>query len=275
MSGGHSSPPGDVRPPADADHPRLGAQGTRARGMHGAVLRWLPTVAALCVVAVTVSLGNWQLRRADEKEALLRQRAQAERALPVTLPRSPADPAGLDGRRVVVRGTYVPARTVFIDNRARNGIAGFHVVMPLRIEGSERSVLVMRGWVARDPQERTRLPDIPTPSGVTEVTGVAEAAIPQAFELKAAPAPGPEDRIWQNLDYEVFESWSQMTLQRVLVRQSPDPGFEDGLIRDPAAAGPDGAKNRGYAFQWYALAATTIGLWGYFTFFRRRIGSGS
>ena len=77
------------------------------------------------------------------------------------------------------------------------------------------------------------------------------------------------------VDLDSGPNWSPLECVARLVRQSPDPGFEDGLIRDPAAAGPDGAKNRGYAFQWYALAATTIGLWGYFTFFRRRIGSGS
>jgi surfeit locus 1 family protein len=258
LSGGHSSPPGGA--------------GARARRT---IVRWLPAVAALAVVSVTVSLGNWQLRRADEKETLLRDRALAERATPVSLPRSAVDPAALDGRLVVVRGEYVPARAVFIDNRARNGVAGFQLVMPMRIEGSDRHVLVLRGWLPRDPRERTRLPEFRTPAGLTEVTGVAEATIAQAFELQRAPAPGPGDRIWQNLDFEVFESWSQMTLQRVLLRQSPDPGTNDGLIRDPAAAGPDGAKNRGYAFQWYALAATTLGLWLYFSFFRRRIGSGS
>jgi len=240
-----------------------------------ALVRLLPSVAALVVVAVTVSLGNWQLRRADEKEALLSRRAQAERAVPVSMPRGAADPAGLDGRLVVVRGEYVPARAVFIDNRARNGIGGFLLVMPLRIEGSDRHVLVQRGWLARDPQERTRLPAIPTPSGMIEVIGIAEATIPRVFELEAPPVPGPGDRIWQNLDYDAFESWSQMKLQRVLLRQVPDPAIDDGLIRDPAVAGPDGAKNRGYALQWYALAATTIGLWLYFSFFRRRIGSGS
>ena len=233
-------------------------------------LRFAPTLAALVVVALTCSLGAWQLRRADEKRALHERAVAAAHAVAVSIARVPVAPADLDGRRVSVRGHFVEQATVFIDNRTYNGIAGFHVVTPVRIEGSDLHVLVLRGWVARDPRDRVRLPEIVTPAAPVVVEGLAEATIAQALELKAAATPGPTDRLWQNVAFERFERWSGLKLQRVLVRQTDGPSFGDGLVRDWRDAGGDVGKHLGYAFQWYALALLTALLWVYFTFIRRR-----
>ena len=228
----------------------------------------LPTLVAVAVIVLTTSLGNWQLRRADEKAAFQAQVDAADRDAPLSISAQQFDPSGFDGRRVVVRGRFVAERTVFIDNRTRKGVAGFHVVTPVRIEGSQRHVLVLRGWVARDPADRNRLPEVPAPAGVVDVEGLGQATIAQVLELRAAPEPGPQDRLWQNLDFDRFERWSALELQPLLVRQTGDLG--DGLVRELPAAGGDVAKHRGYAFQWYSMAAATAGLWIFFTFFRRR-----
>lgn len=234
------------------------------------VRRVLPALAALLVIALTASLGAWQLRRADEKRAIQARTEAAAHAEPVVVPAEPAAANTLDGRRVAVRGRLVAGRTVFIDNRTRKGIAGFHVVTPVRIEGSDLHVLVLRGWVARDPRDRTRLPEVASPDGVVVLEGLAESTIPQAIELGDGAAPGPGERIWQNLTFDAFERWSGLRLQRVLVRQQGEPAFADGLARDWIQAGGDVGKHLGYAFQWFAMAATTACLWAYFTFFRRR-----
>lgn len=232
--------------------------------------RALPTLAALVVVGVTVSLGNWQMRRAAEKAALQAQREAAQRDAPLSIPAQPVDPAALDGRRVSVRGRYDASHTVFIDNRTYKGTAGFHVVAPVRIEGSQLHVLVLRGWVAGDPRDRTRLPQVRTPEGEVLVTGLAQADLGKAVELKALPPPAPGERLWQNLDLERYARWSGLAVQPLVLRQIDAPTPDDGLVRDwPSVAG-DEDKHRGYAFQWYAMAALTAGLWGYFVIFRRR-----
>ena len=70
-----------------------------------------------------------------------------------------------------VRGTWLADRTVFIDNKVPAGKAGFIVATPLRIEGGERCVLVLRGWVAGTGDRRE--PAVRTPEGVVEVAGEA------------------------------------------------------------------------------------------------------
>ena len=220
------------------------------------------------MVVLTVSLGNWQTRRAEEKASIQAAIDAAGRDAPLSVTADAADLSSLDGRRVRVRGSFVAERTVFIDNRTRKGVAGFHVVTPVRIEGSQRHVLVLRGWVARDARERARLPQVPTPQEPVEVDGLGQASIAQVLELREAPVPGPGDRLWQNVDFDRFRTWSGLELLPLMIRET---GLrDDGLVREMPPAGDDVAKHRGYAFQWYAMAVATIGLWIFLSFFRRR-----
>ena len=250
----------------------------------------VPTVAAMAVVALTLSLGNWQTRRAQEKLQLQQQREAADRSAPAQVPPvllADADVQALEGRRASVTGELLADRSVYIDNRTHEGIAGFHLVTPIKIAGlggqGARAVhlLVLRGWVARDPRERTRLPVVPAPAGPVTVTGIAQRELAQALELAASAPPGPEQRIWQNLTVEGYRRWSGLDLQPMLIRQTepargPEGDFDDGLVRDWPRPGLDVDKHRGYAFQWYALAAATAALWIWFVVWRplqRRAGA--
>jgi len=250
-----------------------------------------PTVAALAVVALTLSLGNWQARRAQEKLELQQQREAADRQAPAAVPPvllAEADVQALAGRRASVTGELLDDHSVYIDNRTHKGIAGFHVVTPIKIAGHGRQgaepvhLLVLRGWAARDPRERTRLPALPSPGGAVTIVGIAQRDLAQALELAASAPPGPEQRIWQNLTVDGYRRWSGLGLQPMLIRQTepargPEGGFDDGLVRDWPQPGLDVDKHRGYAFQWYALAAATAALWIWFVAWRplrRRAGAG-
>jgi surfeit locus 1 family protein len=259
--------------------------------------RLLPTLAAVLAVALTVSLGNWQMRRAAEKSEAHRQQESALAETPTRLTASPLadrEAAALAGRRLVVRGELLPQYSVYVDNRTHEGIAGFHLVTPLRIEprdgkegpGSNAEplhVLVLRGWLPRDPRERTRLPVPPSPQAPVELVGLAELELPQTLELKQVGAPGRDQRIWQNLTRERFLGWSGLRLQPLVIRQTeamqlvaaPGEGaagaiagspavLDDGVVREWHRPGPDVAKHHGYAFQWYALAAAVVVLWVWF-----------
>ena len=238
----------------------------------------VPTLAALVLVFVTVSLGNWQLRRADEKRALAAQREAAEQTAPMQLAGgalAAPEAAALAGRRVVARGRFLPEWTVFVDNRLHGGIAGFHVLEPLRITGSDRHLLVLRGWVARDPRDRNRLPPLDTPAGEVEIEGVAQADLTRQLELGRSPPPGPADRLWQNADLAGFERWSGLAMQPLVVRETAPPrgaagAHDDGLVRDWPSPGNDVQRHVAYAVQWYAMAALAAGLWLRFVPFGRR-----
>jgi surfeit locus 1 family protein len=216
------------------------------------IRRWIPAVFLLLVVGVTASLGSWQVRRGAEKDALQAQRDAARAAAPIRP--ATADPGlpALDGRRVALSGRFDESRTVFLDNRTRQGVAGFHVLTPMQLDGGGAWVIVLRGWVARDLADRTRLPTLPALPDAVRIEGFAQATLPQPMLLAAAPPPQAGDRIWQRYEPEVFRNWSGRPVVDGLVRQTSDAA--DGLARDWVEPGSGADKHRAYAFQWYAMS---------------------
>ena len=156
----------------------------------------IPTIAAIAAIALTVSLGNWQMGRAAYKAGLQAVRDAADQAGPRALGFAPAETALAAGDLALIRGRFVAEDTVLIDNRTHGGVAGVHVVTALRVEnpGSDKPgalIPVLRGWIARDPADRSRLPQPVTPAGVVEVTGRVESEIAKAMDLGADDAAGP------------------------------------------------------------------------------------
>ena len=141
--------------------------------MKPSIRTWLVTLAAIAGIALTLSLGRWQLARADQKlaiEAALRER----QAAPVL---SARELAALDDfgpqlhRRVQLRGRWLATATVYLDNRQMHGRPGFYVVTPLQLADAARVVIVQRGWIPRDFEDRTRLAPVQTPDGIVEIEG--------------------------------------------------------------------------------------------------------
>jgi surfeit locus 1 family protein len=213
------------------------------------------TAATLAFCALTVSLGLWQTRRASEKEALQAriERLGAER--PLVLPPRLIAPDEYALRRVVARGVYADGFTILLDNRVHRGRAGFHVLAPLRIAGGSVHVLVNRGWIAAG-RTRAELPAVATPAGEQTVEGLATVPAGRVYELAADNVAGP---VWQNLLLDRYRAWSKLELQPIVIQQTNDAG--DGLARewDRPDAGAD--RHRGYALQWFSLAALAVVLY--------------
>ena len=219
-------------------------------------------LAGVAGIALTVSLGNWQTRRGDEKAA---RQAQWDAALA----RAPASIAGIDDaagvagnlpQRVEIRGAFVPEATVYIDNRLVDGVAGFQVVTPVAVADGLPWILVSRGWAPRNMADRARLPAAPVAGVPLRVEGIAVPHLARALDL--GEPGGPLGGIWQNLDFEAYERASGRPVARFVVQQTNDTG--DGLRR--AWPRPDAGvdRHRGYAFQWYSLAALIAALLLYF-----------
>src|SRR3954468_12993780 len=107
-----------------------------------------PTAGALVGIALTLALANWQLSRAHEKELAAERVAAANRDAPIELSGNEVKADDVVWRRVEVRGTFEPQYMILIDNRIFGGRVGYDVVTPIKIAGSERHVLVNRGWIA-------------------------------------------------------------------------------------------------------------------------------
>ncbi|WP_296870569.1 SURF1 family protein [Tibeticola sp.] len=222
---------------------------------------WIITAAALIGIATTAALGFWQLSRAAQREALEARRVAAE-ALAELDASALTTPGTLD-RRVVVRGRWIASHTVYLDNRQMDGRAGFEVLTPLRLEGSNQVILVQRGWVPRNFENRAALPQVATPEGVVEVRGRISPSPPKLYEIGGAGSGA----IRQNLDIPSFRLETGLPLLDVSIQQTGND--ESGLLRHWAMPASGADRNYGYAFQWFGLSTLIFLLYFWFQIVRR------
>lgn len=222
---------------------------------------WVIGLATLTGVSITASLGFWQLNRAAQKQAI--QAAVDSQALADPLRNS--DLLAADKpvhRRAVLRGRWIPAHTVFLDNRQMGGRVGFYVLTPLALEGSSAVLLVQRGWVPRNFTQREVLPPIETPSAVVEVAGRMAPLPGKLYDLG-----GPESgAIRQNMDLEAFRAETGLALLGFTLQQT-GPASE-GMMREWPAAISGVDKHYGYAFQWFGIGVAMVIFFGWVQFVR-------
>jgi surfeit locus 1 family protein len=211
-----------------------------------------PGVAALVAIALTLALGNWQSRRAEEKLALGRELDAAAQHAVLALPPVPVDAHRFEFSRVSVRGEYSARHSILLDNKVLRGVAGYQVLTPLKIAGGDMYVLVNRGWVAAGAR-RDSLPQFQTPAGTETVEGIAVVPGSHILELGAKTEEGI---VWQNLVLARYAKLSGLKLQPVVLQQTSDSA--DGFVRAWERPDTGADRHRGYAFQWYALATTIL-----------------
>ena len=226
-------------------------------------------VAALAASLGTARLGVWQLDRAAGKQAL--QQAIDERfALPplpaASLASAAEAAAGQWHRQVRLRGRWMPAGTVFLENRQHAGKPGFVVLTPLQLADGT-AVVVQRGWMPRDFVDRTRVAAPALPDGEVEIEARIAPPPARLLEFEGAGA-GP---IRQNLDLEAFSREIGRPLRPLsLLQLEGAVPVSDGMVRDWPRPSSGVHKHHGYAFQWFALSALLAGLYVWFQIIRPR-----
>jgi len=223
------------------------------------------SIAAAAFIALTISLGNWQTRRAEEKFELGRRLDEAARSPVLSVPSVRLDASALERRRVSARGYFVAQATLFLDNKMLKGVAGYHVLTPLKLEGGGLYVIIDRGWIAAG--DRSRLPAISAPEGLQTIEGTAVVPSTRFVELAPEIADGPRR---QNLVIAREEKHLGLKLQPFVVEQASDAS--DGLTRqwERPDAGID--RHRSYALQWYSFAALAAVLYVALSFKRADSG---
>ena len=228
---------------------------------------------ALVCVGITCALGFWQLDRAQTKlvwQAEINQKGQ----LPVledSFLGGPQDSEskryGLLHRQIQLQGEWIEKHTVYLDNRQMNARPGFYVMTPFKVQATGAVVLVQRGWVGRDFNDRTRLPEIQTPKGVVSLNGLIALPPSKLYAL------GEEAKsvIRQNLDLQDFRIEAGLPLLEISVIQLG--AASEGLLREWPQAATGVEKHYGYAFQWFGLAFLIALLYVWFQIVRPRFQS--
>ena len=223
--------------------------------------RLWPSLAAALLVPLFISAGQWQWNKASHK-AGLQQQLDARGAQPaIQIPATSIDAQSVLYRKVVARGRYEPQKQILIDNRTHLGQAGYHVITPLRLDGSDVRVLVNRGWVPAFADHR-QVPQIATPTGNVDITGTAIVPGTRFFTLDEDHAGAQSDwpSVWQNLDLARYGEAVSFPIQPVVIQLDAD-NASGGFIRDWGRPDERLQTNLNYAIQWWSFAATTVVLW--------------
>ena len=214
----------------------------------------VPTLAAFIALCLTLYLGHWQQQRAVEKRALQSEFDSRVAALPIALGDATPDPAALRFARASARGEWLESGQIFLDNKFDHEAVGFHVLTPLKIAGTNRHVLVNRGWVARAANYPAP-PSVPVPSGPINAEGILTLPGNRFIELTQHTIQG---HVWQNLTIERYRVATSLDiLPLVLIAETATSPLK------PVSAVPDARaeKHVEYMLTWYSLAATVVVLW--------------
>lgn len=234
---------------------------------------WMATVLGFALVGLGVALGFWQLDRAGQKKLWEAARQAQAAAAPLDaaavqqqLAQSPANITAWWYRPIQLQGQWLADQTIYLDNRQMQGRPGFYVLTPLQLDGGD-VVLVQRGWIARNFQDRLALQPVQTPEGVVTVQGLLAGPPGRLYALgDAQELDAVHPQIRQNLDLQAWAQHTGLPLWPVTVVQTG--ATSEGLLRDWPQPGSGIATHYGYAFQWFAIAAVLAGMLLWFQFLR-------
>ena len=215
-----------------------------------------PTMLAAVLFVSFCGLGFWQLDRASGKEG---RQAEFQAARAIVLDESALGRGPHEFARIELAGRYDPEHQFLQDNRTHRGRAGYYVLTPFRT-ARHGAVLVNRGW-APAAGDRAELPEVPAPGGETRVRGTVRLPREDLFVLgdTGYGAPG-WPRVVQRVEVGSIRQALGYPLAAWMV--ALDPEAPHGYVREwKVSPGPTPARHRGYAFQWFALAAALLAIW--------------
>ncbi|MBV1932535.1 MAG: SURF1 family protein [Porticoccaceae bacterium] len=220
---------------------------------------------ALVFFPLTLTLGFWQLQRADEKGAILTAQEQRINSAPVEFS-GVATADQNQFRNVIARGGIDSQRIFLVDNLVRRGRPGYEVLSPLKVnvEGEDQWLLVNRGWLPGG-QDRSVLPTVPpflAKETSVEISGYLYRSPGKRVVLK--------DEIWPSNTWPlVIQAIDMVKISRHLghavypytlrlVEQAGDIGQEPTLEIGWEVINMAPEKHIGYAVQWFLMALALL-----------------
>ncbi|MDX2346341.1 MAG: SURF1 family protein [Legionella sp.] len=209
---------------------------------------WGMCLLALIGMSLFLSLGAWQLHRANEKKLILAHEA----ALSVRAPELWLGDMSeaLPFKKVLFAGKFLP-QVLFLDNQYHAHQIGYHVISPVLMP-TGKVVLVDRGWVPAG-QSRQNLPDIKIPDKILDLSGVMYMPSGKTWVLGSGVESKQNNQmVIEALDFDLIGQFLHKSVYPFIIRL--DKNSPAGYIRDWVTVVMPPSRHLGYAFQWFALA---------------------
>jgi len=224
--------------------------------------RWIiTTLLVIAGVIGMIRLGLWQLDRLEERRAFNKRVIAQVNApvldLPSDLPEEVQSLYDMEYRRVTVSGEYDHSGDILLRNQVWNNQPGYHIFTPLKLTGTQYSVLVDRGFILMQDGAAEKRSEYSISSEV-QVTGILLRPRVPRFAGVPDPTLSPGEThldTWNAIRLDRIQLQVSGTLLPVYVLAAPDPaepGPPYASLEDPdLSEGP----HMGYALQWFSFAA--------------------
>ena len=218
---------------------------------------FIPASLIIATLVLLISLGFWQLDRADEKRAIEDQIASANSG-DVEFVTSVEFLKDKEYYHVRLQGSYIGDKQFIYDNQIVDQISGYYVLTPFILKGASKAVLINRGFIPWSGR-RDKLANVDIGEKLTEVK--VQISIPiKRMELKVSETTGDFPVLIQALDLDEISTIAALDFASVVGLLSPES--EDGFVRQWEPYTGSIERHIGYAIQWFlmALVLTFIGI---------------
>ena len=217
----------------------------------------IPSIIACALLYLMISLGNWQLERADYKSNLqsIIESRQDIQAVPLNELSNKAEEDWLY-HPALVSGEYDVDHQIYFDNQVLNMVAGYSIFTPLKLN-QHTGILINRGWLAIG-KSRNELPDINLDEIIAmNISGLL--SLPPSKGVVLSSSANNYTHWPAVLQYintiEIENELGYKLLPMVLIINDSQ---NTPLEIMPLKINMRSEKHTAYAFQWYALSLTLL-----------------
>ena len=217
----------------------------------------IPSLTTLILLPFLVSLGFWQLDRADQKREI--DKGIHEAIAKPALQLNTIDTSKLSTeiyRTVSIKGKYDTEHQFLLDNRTHLGKPGYHVLTPFLFDNNngKQAVLINRGWITYRGT-RDNIPSITLGNNEREILGTLKE-IGDSIVLNDEVETQSNPKLIQSIQLtELMQDLDYKLLAAIIELSKED---KDGFVREwqPYYGSID--KHNAYALQWFSMAAILL-----------------
>ena len=209
----------------------------------------LPSILITATFAFLVSLGFWQLDRADEKRSIETSIKLANTGS-VELIRKEEGLQSKEYYEVRLQGKYLSDKQFIYDNQIVDQVSGYYVLTPYALEGQSKSILINRGFIPWNGR-RDKLADIVIGQETREIKVQISKPI-KRMELKPSEVGIQFPALIQSIDLQDMADRAKVDFSSVIGLL--DASASNGFIRKWEPYTGSIEKHIGYAVQWFLMA---------------------
>lgn len=211
----------------------------------------ITSVLFIITFYLLLSLGYWQLQRAEYKQYLLDRVQLSQNKVPIALTELVKQKDDINDTKVKASGYYLNRYQFFLDNRIHQGKAGYEVITPL-LTKDQQIVLVNRGWVPII-NNRDNLPYIEAVVGFQQLLANVKTLDQQIMVLKEdSLATQQWPMLIQKVDIQQIQLLFSYPVLPMTIRLQKDQ--TNGFVRNWKTTTMSPERHYAYSFQWFSLA---------------------